>query len=136
MTTRGKSDDEKVRAALEELDASVEMNDEDAAELLKAAGVDAPAALERLKKRVAAWVSDERGKRIDKATQEREDALSRTSAPAPKRTKEESRRRLAELRDEFPQLAAGFKELKEMGEEDLASLVAEFEELAERARKK
>lgn len=136
MTKRGKSDDEKARDALEELDASLEMTDEDAAELLKAAGVDAPAALDRLKKRVDAWVSDEREKRIDKATREREDALSRTSTPAPKRTKEQSRKRLGELRDEFPQLASGFKELKEMGEEDLASLVAEFEELADRARKK
>lgn len=136
MTTRDKSDDEKARDAFEQLDASTEMTDDDVAELLKAAGVDAPAALDRLTKRVEAWVAESREKRIEEATRERDTALDRTKRAVPKRTKEESRKRLRELREEFPQLASGFKELEEMGEEDLASLVAEYEELAERARKK
>jgi predicted HAD superfamily phosphohydrolase len=122
--------------ALEELSDEVPMDAEEITETLESVGLDPAKELARTMAALDEVAERVRNERFARAREERLGALSRIKTGV-KRTKQELLARIEELKGRLPagaELQAFHKNLESVSDEDLASLVAQYEELIERGQ--
>jgi vacuolar-type H+-ATPase subunit E/Vma4 len=114
----------------EELDVRVPLDDEDAEEILASASVDADAALSRLLQRIDDKEEELRATAYARATEERQRILGRMQPRSQPRSREELLSTIAQMQSRGVELQAMYKNLEEVTDEDLESLVADLELLS------
>jgi MoxR-like ATPase len=132
---KSKDTDRDFLLRFEKLSDEVPVDEAEAQEILRDAGIDVAAALKEAMAHVAVVEERLKRQRFAQAEAEREAALANRRLPSKKRTPAELRARLGELRS-----AAGaqalFRGLDSVEGEDLEVLVAQLEELVARGQDK
>lgn len=127
--------DRRFLKSLHALADAAPMDDAEVDEILADAGIDSAGALTELQSAIAAHDEERRQKRFAAAEARRRTALDRLAAPRKSRTREELLGRLDFLQQTLPPEQAPqafFRDLKQVPDEDLESLVEELEEMLER----
>jgi hypothetical protein len=114
----------------EELDLGVPLDDEDAEEIIASAAIDADSALSRLLQRMDDEDEEVRTASYERAAEERRRMLERMQPRTQHRSRQELLSIIAKMQEQGVELQALYKDLKEVTDEDLESLVADLELLS------
>lgn len=128
MTGKNKPDLEQ---RFEELDAAIPVDEEEAGEILANAGLDPEAALSRLMGRVDQAEDDIRHQAYQAAQVARQEWAARLESVGRQRPRAELLAIIDSMKNTGTELQAMYKNLDEVTDEDLESLVRELEALAE-----
>lgn len=137
--SKGKSSDsdKDFLARLERVSDEIPVTEAEAEILLQDSGIDASKGLARLLGRVEAFDAQYKKTHYAQIDAARRAALARvpTQTPARQQSRVELLTRLKALRTNAEQPQAYFRSLESMPDDDLASLIAQLEELSSRGRK-
>ena len=140
MTKRSEHDaDAAFLVCFDTLNEDVPLGPDEAKDILREAGIDPDAELARLMSFIGDFEKKQKTERFARAERERQHALQRISARRVSRSRPELLAHLELLKSRLPngaELQAHFRGFESAPEEDLESLVAEFEELIEHGQKK
>lgn len=127
---RKKDPEPDLTARFEEIDLDVPLSNEEAADLLTSAGIDAESALTELMACAEKLNEQLRREEFERAAVERRMALDKLETARPPRPRASLLEKIRGYIERGLQPQAMYKDLEEVTDEDLESLVAELEALA------